>query len=40
VVARDPQDDACYEELTEKVMAMAGEVVQHNVEIGVLRFAA
>ena len=28
------------EELTKKVMAMADEAVQHNVEIEVLRFAA
>ena len=48
VVSKDVPADICEncgeyyltEELTEKVMAMAEEVVQHNVEIEVLRFAA
>jgi len=48
VVIKDVPADVCQncgeyyltEELTEKVMAMAEEAVQHNVEIEVLRFAA
>jgi len=48
VVIKDVPADICEncgeyyltEELTEKVMAMAEEAVQNNVEVEVLRFAA